>query len=369
MNIGRFNSSKMSTSNSPGPYRIGNKMFSSFAVSKWCTFVLVAFAPTLLLAQKQPMMKKESKVKSAKIVFLGDSITQAGARPGGYVDLVAKRLKGQLGATVVGAGISGNKVPDLQRRLQKDVLDLKPTHVVIYIGINDVWHSQSGNGTSPAKFKSGLLDIIKRIENSGAKPILCTPTVIGEKPLGGNRLDEKLELFSQITRSIAQKNQLSLVDLRQEMMDYLESQPSQSERKNAWLLTTDGVHMNQKGNHWLANQFSNKLPSMIGEGNGKLLRHIVLFKFKKEVSAGDVDKIVTAFTNLPAEIQEIADYESGTNNSPEKLEKGFTHAFLVSFKTVKERDLYLPHPSHKKFVKLLGGKLDDVLVFDFIDKK
>src|SRR5256885_5460352 len=80
--------------------------------------------------------------KGDRVVFLGDSITQAGAGPGGYVTLVREALDKDhkdLGIEVIGAGISGNKVPDLEKRLERDVLGKKPTVVVIYIGINDVW--------------------------------------------------------------------------------------------------------------------------------------------------------------------------------------------------------------------------------------
>ncbi len=73
--------------------------------------------------------------KGEKIIFLGDSITQGGGGPKGYVTLVTKALAEKhkdLGITTVNAGISGNKVPDLQRRLQKDVIDKKPTIVIIY---------------------------------------------------------------------------------------------------------------------------------------------------------------------------------------------------------------------------------------------
>ena len=93
--------------------------------------------------------------KGDRIVFLGDSITQAGVGPKGYVTLIKNALADK-GATVIGAGISGNKVPDIQGRLQKDVLDKKPTLVVVYIGINDVWHGQDNpaRGTSKEKFGS-----------------------------------------------------------------------------------------------------------------------------------------------------------------------------------------------------------------------
>ncbi|MFM8890244.1 MAG: GDSL-type esterase/lipase family protein, partial [Planctomycetia bacterium] len=78
-----------------------------------------------------------------RVGFLGDTITQGGDRPGGYVDLVRTRVKETHPGTaieVIGAGISGNKVPDLENRLDRDVLAKKPTTVVVYIGINDVWH-------------------------------------------------------------------------------------------------------------------------------------------------------------------------------------------------------------------------------------
>ena len=113
--------------------------------------------------------------KGERIVVLGDSITQAGAGAGGYVTLVrdtlADKHKDQA-IEVIGAGISGNKVPDLEKRLEKDVLSKRPTLVVIYIGINDVWHSQSGKGTPKEEFDAGLRRIIKAINDGGARVIL-----------------------------------------------------------------------------------------------------------------------------------------------------------------------------------------------------
>ena len=102
---------------------------------------------------------KDTLQPDDRIVFLGDSITQAGDRPNGYVDLVRKTIADKhanLNVEVIGAGISGNKVPNLEARLDRDVLSKNPTRVMIYIGINDVWHSQSGNGTPKDVFEAGL---------------------------------------------------------------------------------------------------------------------------------------------------------------------------------------------------------------------
>jgi hypothetical protein len=95
------------------------------------------------------------------------------------------------------------------------------------------------------------------------------------------------------------------------------------------------------------------------------LRHVVLFSFKTASSVSDIKKIEDAFAALPSRISEIKGFEWGLNNSPENLNQGFTHCFLVSFDSEKQRDIYLPHPAHKEFVQLLGPHLDKVLVFDY----
>ncbi len=97
----------------------------------------------------------------------------------------------------------------------------------------------------------------------------------------------------------------------------------------------------------------------------KLLRHVVLFKFKDNASAADVKKVEEAFAQLPSKIKEIADFEWGLNNSPENINQGFTHCFFVSFKSENDRAVYLPHPAHKAFVDVLKPHLDKVLVIDY----
>ena len=97
----------------------------------------------------------------------------------------------------------------------------------------------------------------------------------------------------------------------------------------------------------------------------KLLRHVVLFKFQDDLSDEKVQEVVDAFGALPGKIDQIHDFEWGTDMSVEKKAAGFTHCFVVTFKTTKGRDDYLPHPGHKEFVKLVGPRLDKVLVFDY----
>ncbi len=101
------------------------------------------------------------------------------------------------------------------------------------------------------------------------------------------------------------------------------------------------------------------------EKKDSLLRHVVLFKFKEGTSKADISKVETAFSALPNKIPEIMDYEWGLNNSPEGINKGFTHCFLVTFNSEEARAIYLPHPAHKAFVDVLSPHLEDVVVVDY----
>jgi hypothetical protein len=99
------------------------------------------------------------------------------------------------------------------------------------------------------------------------------------------------------------------------------------------------------------------------------LRHVVSFKFKATVTKEKIKEVEDAFRALKGKISEITAYEWGTNNSPEKHDKGFTHCFILTFKSEKDRDAYIVHPDHKKFGSMLGGLLEDVFVVDFWAKE
>lgn len=100
----------------------------------------------------------------------------------------------------------------------------------------------------------------------------------------------------------------------------------------------------------------------------KMLRHVVLFKFKDSASQADVQKVVDAFAALPKKIDVIQGFEWGTDVGVENLSQGFTHCFLVTFRDAAGRDAYLPHPAHEDFKKLVGPLLDKVLVVDYWTK-
>lgn len=190
-----------------------------------------------------------------RIVFLGDSITAGGNGKSGYIGVIRAYLadkKPDLKIECIGAGISGNKVPDLQKRLDRDVLAKKPTVVVIYIGINDVWHwdTQKSGGTKKEDFESGLKEIIRKIKDAGARVVLCTPSVIGELPGGANKLDGELDKYADISRTLANDEKVTLCDLRKAFVDHLAK--NNEEKKASGILTTDRVHLNEAGNRFVA---------------------------------------------------------------------------------------------------------------------
>ena len=95
------------------------------------------------------------------------------------------------------------------------------------------------------------------------------------------------------------------------------------------------------------------------------VKHMVAFKFKDGTSQADIDKLNAAFADLENKIDVIRTFDTGKNNSPENLNKGTTHGYLLTFDSEADRDTYLNHPAHKEFGSMAGKILGDVFVLDF----
>lgn len=94
-------------------------------------------------------------------------------------------------------------------------------------------------------------------------------------------------------------------------------------------------------------------------------RHVVFFKFNDSATDSQVAKVEREFAALSGKIDGITDFEWGASESVEKLNEGFTHCFLVSFKKKSDLEAYLVHPDHLAFKKLLKDVLDKAFVFDY----
>ncbi|MBN8838197.1 MAG: G-D-S-L family lipolytic protein [Sphingobacteriia bacterium] len=199
-----------------------------------------------------------STQKNRKVIFFGDSITEMGIQPGGYITKMKLLLQQQniTNYELLGAGISGNKVYDLYLRLEDDVLAKNPDIVVIYIGVNDVWHKVlAGTGTDMDKFEKFYRAIIKKLQANNIKVVLATPAAIGEKKDGDNKQDKDLDGYGYIVKKIGQDLSLPVCDLRSYFINY--EAANNANNTDRGLLTTDGVHLNDKGTDLVATELWN----------------------------------------------------------------------------------------------------------------
>lgn len=183
-----------------------------------------------------------------KIAFLGDSITQGGMGPTGYVTLVIQGLKANgVNATAIGAGISGHKSNDMLARLQRDVIDKKPDWMTLSCGVNDVWHG--AKGVPLDQYKQNITQIVEKAQAAGIKVVILTATMITENPSEPN--NEKLIPYNEFLRGLAKEKKCLLADLNAAMQKELDEREKAGQKRGK-LVTSDGVHMNPFGNVMMA---------------------------------------------------------------------------------------------------------------------
>ena len=152
--------------------------------------LLAGFPVSSLLADEKKLKLKQGDV----ILFQGDSITDAGrqkkdpiANDGlgrGYPNVIAKSLLedySDLDLQIHNRGISGNKVPDLDRRWQADCIDIKPRVLSILIGVNDIWHALNGRYDGTAEtYRDGFTSLLKRTKEALPETLIvvCEPFVL-----------------------------------------------------------------------------------------------------------------------------------------------------------------------------------------------
>jgi lysophospholipase L1-like esterase len=184
-----------------------------------------------------------------KVAFLGDSITQQGEAPGGYVSLVAMALEANgKKIVVIPAGISGNTSKDMLARLDKDVLSKKPDWMTLSCGVNDVWHGV--NGVDLATYKTNITSIVDQATKAGIKVVILTATMIQEDP--SNALNQKLVPYNQFLQTLATERHLPVVDLNADMQAELAKEKAAMPNLKGNFLTKDGVHPNGIGHEMMA---------------------------------------------------------------------------------------------------------------------
>ena len=181
-----------------------------------------------------------------KIAFMGDSITQGGVGPDGYVTLTIRGLEANgVKATAIPAGISGHKSNDMLVRLEKDVISKKPDWMTLSCGVNDVWHGEKG--VPLEQHKKNITQIVEKCQAAEIKVMILTATMIGEDQPNAN--NQKLAAYNEFLRTLAKEKKCLLADLNAEMQAAI---AKAGPDKKGNLLTGDGVHMNAAGNRMMA---------------------------------------------------------------------------------------------------------------------
>lgn len=299
-------------------------------------------------------------------VLLGDATTQTASRANGF----AARLRETLAAVYPGvehqlivAGRAGDRIGDLLERLDRDALAHRPDRVIVLPGVTDVWYAARGLETPPDEYRRAVEAIVKRCRESEAAIWLGTPMLIGERVRAVNSFDDALELRAEIVRRVARELNVLLVDGRARFREALLS--SNPGDVGHGIFTVDGIHLNDAGSRAFANWLAESLGVDLTRSGARVVRHMVFFRYRPSCDAATISMVESRFRAMAKSIDGIVDFECGTNCSPEGLSRGFTHAYLVTFRDESARDAYLVHPMHEGFVTDVKPQLDDVLVVDY----
>ena len=222
--------------------------------------VVLILSLSVRAAEDDPVEKQVTLKKGDRIIFFGDSLTYLAGKEEpkahvtkGYVSIVREKLQAShrdLNIEVDWVATGGHTVPDLIKRLDKDVIEKKPTIVVIQIGCNDA------RRISKDLFKSSLEELIERLQKANIQVIQCSLTSVGEKHDGTNKDDPRLDEFAEVERQVAEAKNVPLNDLRKAFVNHWKKNNPDNKPKD--ILTYDGNHFNQKGMDFVAEQMLRK---------------------------------------------------------------------------------------------------------------
>lgn len=225
-----------------------------------CPTVLALVTLVVLpAAADDPAQRQVELKKGDRIIFFGDSLTALAGIDGpkdkgvtmGYVRIVRDALKEKhRDVEVDWVATGGHTVPDLVKRVEKDVIAKKPTVVVIQIGCNDARRIPKDT------FRSSLEELIDRLQQEKIQVIQCTLTSVGERHDGTNRDDAKLDEFAAVEREVAKAKGVPLNDLRRAFVEHWKQK--NPDNKSSGILTYDGNHFNDAGHRFVADQMLKK---------------------------------------------------------------------------------------------------------------
>ncbi|MDP1564232.1 MAG: Dabb family protein [Pirellulaceae bacterium] len=313
---------------------------------------------------------------SDRIVVMGDTMALSGNRPHGFVTQMREALDHEE-LPWFAVGRSTDRWEHATQRFMEEVVALRPSVLIVMLGLNDVWHQSRGHVLEFEKTRQAILELTKAFFRHApqGRLVLASPFLIGEKSDGTNSQDRDLGAVSDLISEVAHEvegqmagtepaeSQIKFLNLRRLALDYLQQHnPAQKPHS---ILTVDGIQLNKVGHKFMADLLSDYLGLHLPAPTTDALRHVVLLKFKPETGTTKTRELLQAFQALGKRIDVVAGIESGVNNSPEGLADGFTHVFTLTFHSTADRDVYLNHPIHQEFVQLALPTLEKVCVLDY----
>jgi lysophospholipase L1-like esterase len=309
---------------------------------------------------------------------MGDTMALAGNRPHGFVTQLREALDHEE-LPWFAVGRSTDRWEQAAQRFEEEVVPLRPTVLIVMLGLNDVWHQSRGHVLEFEKTRQAISQLAATFLRHSPQGILvlASPFLIGEKTDGTNSQDRDLEAVSDLIAEIAgefaggstgsdenpSEPRIQFLNLRRSAIEYLKQHnPAQKPHS---ILTVDGIQLNKVGHKFTADLLADYLGLQLPAPATDVLRHVVFLKFKPEIGPAKTREVLQAFQALGKRIDVVAAIESGTNNSPEGLADGFTHVFTLTFHSTADRDVYLNHAIHQEFVQLALPVLEKVCVLDY----
>ena len=241
-------------------------------------FSIIPLVAMSLNLMPKPLDLPPMLIGVKKIVMMGDSITEGGRSPHGFITLLDQTLKATYPGSkfdIDNVGVSGQKAPDMHKRFKRDVLDKHPEMVMISVGVNDVWHDfrkpdwsgrdasgRSGNGVKLDVHIHELEAMVMEAKSAGIKVVMLSPSVVYEDL--GCEENKRMSLYVDAQRKLAQKNKVPFVNLFKSFNSVIGAFQKESGRSQL-LLTTDGVHLNDQGNTLFASNILKTLGVPIPE--------------------------------------------------------------------------------------------------------
>jgi acyl-CoA thioesterase I len=252
---------------SPRPKPPLKQVLIRFALALIAAFITFNIPHSLIPVFQEPVSEASPPPEiqnvlagKRRIVAIGDSITEAGKYPGGYVWLIERYLNSlypDQKIEIINAGISGHKATDMQARFQTDVIDKKPDLVTINVGVNDVWHAffdfqnlklyPQGNlptGVPLAEYREKVTQMVQAAKAAGIRVVLLSPTPIREVLDGPE--NRRLREYIATMREIALENKCLFIDLNAPFREVIGTFQKHA-GKTLNLLAADGVHPNPSG--------------------------------------------------------------------------------------------------------------------------